>query len=108
MDQFCQPSQAKALRWPQETQGHGKQAIRCCLLGLTATKLTTAILVMLHGRVSMCSSDTLSGFFNLQVFLLQGNVFSQEKTRGLTVLKCVLDTPTLAVAMVRGGGSMFG
>lgn len=59
-----------------------------CLLGLAGNKEITAILMMLHGGVSMCSSDMLSRFFNLQVFLLQANVSDQDRTRELTVLKC--------------------
>lgn len=64
--------------------------------------------MMLHGRVSMCSSDITSRFFNLQVFLLQASVFGQDKARGLTVLKSVLGIYTVAVAVVGGGGSVFG
>lgn len=63
--------------------------------------------MMLHGRISMCSSDMPSRFFSLQVFSLQANVFGQDKTRELTVLKRVLGIYTLAVAMVGGGGSVF-
>lgn len=56
----------------------------------------------------MCSSDMPSRFFSLQVFSLQANVFGQDKTGELTVLKRVLGIYTLAVAMVGGGGSVFG
>lgn len=108
MDQFCQPSWAKCLRWPQERQDSGKQAIRLPSGSCRKQGNITAILMMLHGRVSMCSSDMLSRFFNLQVFLLQANVSDQDRTRELTVLKCVLGISTLAVTMVGGGGSVFG